>query len=215
MRVASHGTCKVIVTVNLLTPVPALRLLTSYSNSKCSYPHQSSEEIKTGGSSLFLRLWTRTVHLRFEPRQPDFRAHLENRCLHWAPSSQDLLHVSARKMVVSKCLAFTLNKKRAKEKSRVPYHCAEASSHPSNNGHSLDATATEGNSGTERLGNWLKVPMLESGGTQADVCLMSEPGSSVVHGHTARPGPVRHSLIVQQQLLLFLPNEALRNFPET
>lgn len=110
MCVASHGTCKVIVTVNLLTPVPALRFLTSYSNSKCSYPHQSSEEIKTGGGSLFLRLWTRTVHLRFEPRQPDFRAHLENRCLHRAPSSQDRLHVGARKMVVSKCLAFTLKK---------------------------------------------------------------------------------------------------------
>lgn len=75
--VREHAYNIIMVTGNLLTTVPAPRLFISYRNSKYSYLYQFSEETKAGGLSLFLSLWTRTVHLRFE-----CRAHLENRCLY-------------------------------------------------------------------------------------------------------------------------------------
>lgn len=58
--------------------------------------------------------------------------------------------------------------------------------------------------------------MLESGGAQADICLMSKSRFSVIHGHTAKPGPMRQSLTGVQQhfFFLLLPNKVLGNCPK-
>lgn len=45
--------------------------------------------------------------------------------------------------------------------------------------------------------------MLESGGAQADICLMSKSRSSAIHGHTAKPGPMRQSLTGVQRHFFF------------